>query len=217
VPRKHIIGQPPRRLRDDLDRSSLASDPVNNGRAVHAPAYHEMRRNALISQGDGRTRPAYDMRRLHHAEQSVRPLLLLRITILSASVALAGCLLSARAGPASEADAAEFQRIITAQIEAFRADDAARAFDFASPGIQAKFAGPAQFMAMVQSGYAAVFRPRTFSFGSVTEEMGRPTQRVNVVGPDGESWLALYHMEQQPDGTWRIAGCVLIKAPASEA
>ena len=34
-------------------------------------------------------------------------------------------------------------------------------------------------------------------------------QPVRVTGPDGRPVLAMYHMEQQPDGGWRIAGVVL--------
>jgi hypothetical protein len=26
-------------------------------------------------------------------------------------------------------------------------------------------------------------------------------------------WLAVYNLERQPDGTWRIAGCTLLKRP----
>jgi hypothetical protein len=38
---------------------------------------------------------------------------------------------------------------------------------------------------------------------------GRLVQRVLLVGPDGVPVTALYFMEQQPDGSWKISGCVL--------
>ena len=31
-----------------------------------------------------------------------------------------------------------------------------------------------------------------------------------LVGPDGKSWVALYTLQRQPDGTWKIDGCVLL-------
>jgi hypothetical protein len=34
-----------------------------------------------------------------------------------------------------------------------------------------------------------------------------------VIGPDGQPALALYAMERQPDGSWRIAGCTLTRPP----
>jgi hypothetical protein len=35
---------------------------------------------------------------------------------------------------------------------------------------------------------------------------------VLLVGPDGKPVMALYAMERQPDGSWRIDGCMLGKA-----
>ena len=127
-----------------------------------------------------------------------------------AGIATAGCILFGsvaigQSGP--EANAAEFQRIISTQIEAFRSDDGERAFGFASPGIRKKFGTVENFMAMVKSGYSPVYRPRSVKFGAVTREFaGRPTQRVILVDQQGRIWIALYAFEQQPDGSWRIAG-----------
>ena len=39
---------------------------------------------------------------------------------------------------------------------------------------------------------------------------GQPTQAVLLVGPDGVPVLALYPMQQQPDGSWKTAGCYLV-------
>ena len=36
---------------------------------------------------------------------------------------------------------------------------------------------------------------------------------VYVVGPDGKPALAVYEMQRQPDGSWRINGCWLTPAP----
>src|SRR5690242_13491126 len=56
----------------------------------------------------------------------------------------------------SSADRAHFQEVISRQISAFKADDGAAAFGFASPDLQAKFGNAAVFMEMVRSGYAPV-------------------------------------------------------------
>ena len=42
---------------------------------------------------------------------------------------------------------------------------------------------------------------------------GRLVQRVYMVGPDGIAVLADYEMQRQPDGSWRINGCSIAKAP----
>ena len=118
----------------------------------------------------------------------------------------------------SATDKAEFQRIITAQITAFRADDGLAAYGFAAPVVQNIFPTPEIFMTMVKQGYRPVYRPRSFNFTeALIDPMGRPSQKMTVVGPDGKSYIALYSMEKQPDGTWRIAGCTLLEIPGLDA
>lgn len=125
---------------------------------------------------------------------------------------------AALADPISATDRAEFQRIITAQITAFRADDGLAAYDFAAPVVQKLFATPEIFMAMVKQGYRPVYRPESFTFTeTLLDPMGRPSQKMKVVGPDGKTYIALYTMEKQPDGTWRIAGCTLLEIPGVDA
>jgi Domain of unknown function (DUF4864) len=41
---------------------------------------------------------------------------------------------------------------------------------------------------------------------------GKIAQRVHIIDADGEAWEALYTLEQQPDGSVKITGCVLLKA-----
>lgn len=103
-----------------------------------------------------------------------------------------------------------FQAVISAQVEAFRRDDWTAAFSYASPGIRARLLDPDAFRRMVMQGYRPVARPQVFEFEAPTVVDGRPTQPVFVVGPDGTAHRALYFMEQQPDGSWRIGGCVLL-------
>jgi hypothetical protein len=117
-----------------------------------------------------------------------------------------------------DVEAREFQRIITAQIEAFRADDSAAAYSYAAPGIQRQFPTPEIFMDMVRDGYQPVYRPRSFTFGKVTDEnLGRPTQRVTIIDDNGKAWVALYAFEKQADGSWKIIGCVLVESAGGEA
>jgi Domain of unknown function (DUF4864) len=66
----------------------------------------------------------------------------------------------------------------------------------------------------VRKGYPQVYRPQSFRFGVAgPDAAGRPTQRVTIVGPDGQTYEAIYTMERQPDGAWQINGCMLVKAP----
>jgi Domain of unknown function (DUF4864) len=122
-------------------------------------------------------------------------------------------LLIGLAAPACAAnDVATAQGVITSQVEAFGRDDAATAYSYAAPGIQGMFPQPDIFLSMVQRNYAPVYRHKSFEFGEARAADGRIAQRVNIIDADGEAWEALYTLEQQPDGSLKIIGCVLIKA-----
>ncbi|MDT7953666.1 MAG: DUF4864 domain-containing protein [Acetobacteraceae bacterium] len=114
-------------------------------------------------------------------------------------------------GGVSGADRGAIETVITSQLEAFRQDEGAAAFGFASPKIQGLFGDAPHFMAMVKRAYPPVYRPRSFTFGTVESVEDRVVQRVTLVGPDGAPAEALYTMEREPDGTWRIDGCVLTR------
>jgi Domain of unknown function (DUF4864) len=114
------------------------------------------------------------------------------------------------------ADARAVRAVIEAQLEAFRRDDAPRAFSYAAPGIRDSFGTPEKFMAMVREQYAVVYRPRSVSFEEpviVGEDLVQP---VRMTDGSGHAWMAIYPMAKQPDGTWRINGCHLARLPARE-
>ncbi len=111
----------------------------------------------------------------------------------------------------SAADRAGIQAVITGQIDAFRHDDADAAFAAAAPNIQSRFGTPERFLGIVRKLYQPVYRPRVFAFGDLVTEDDEVIQKVEVIGPDGVHQTALYSMVKQPDGTWHIAGCTLLK------
>jgi hypothetical protein len=126
--------------------------------------------------------------------------------------------MTSRAEDVTAADTAAIQSVIAQQIEDFRADDGAGAFSFASPTIRQVFATPENFMSMVQRSYAPVYRPRHLSFGRIEADApGGPAQHVIIVGPDGKTYDAVYSMQRQPDGTWKINGCALVELPGLAA
>lgn len=107
------------------------------------------------------------------------------------------------------ADAAAIRSVIERQLEAFQRDDGATAFTFASPYLQGMFGTPEAFMAMVKGGYQPVYRPRGHEFATLVKGESGPVQKVLFTDADGRVVLALYSMERQPDGSWRISGCSL--------
>jgi len=122
-------------------------------------------------------------------------------------------LLFALASPARAGDEiAAAQSVIRSQVEAFSHDDAAAAYSYAAPAIHEMFPQADLFMFMVQHNYAPVYRHRSFEFGEATVEGGRVAQHARIVDENGETWEALYTLEQQPDGSFKIIGCVLLKS-----
>ncbi|HTP97096.1 MAG TPA: DUF4864 domain-containing protein [Burkholderiales bacterium] len=101
------------------------------------------------------------------------------------------------------------REVISRQLDAFRRDDEAEAFSYASPGIRRLFGDARSFMLMVREGYAAVYRPRAVKFLEPAVIDGKPIQAVQVIAPDGRIVVALYSMQRQPDGSWKIDGCQL--------
>jgi Domain of unknown function (DUF4864) len=114
---------------------------------------------------------------------------------------------------ADEAAETDAQMTIQNQIQAFRAGDDARAYSYAAPNIAQFFPTVDSFMAMVKNGYAPVWNPQNFEFGK-SKEVGsdQVLQEVEVIAKDGSFWKALYTLNRQPDGSWKINGVQLLKA-----
>jgi len=67
------------------------------------------------------------------------------------------------------------------------------------------------FMAMVRKGFMPVYRPRSVQFDRLVAGADGLIQIVRLIGPDGEPVTALYSMELDADGNWRISGCQLVQ------
>ncbi len=143
--------------------------------------------------------------------------------------ALAGILVAARPWPCAHAqthpsdptlpaaDWSAIRRTIDDQRKALKSGDARKAFSFASPGIRAQFGTPETFLAMVRNGYGALIGARYAEFleGAVID--GAVIQPLRLIAPDNSVLVALYTMEKQKDGRWRIAGCVLAPSTVQAA
>lgn len=122
-------------------------------------------------------------------------------------IALLISIIAARAG---DAEVKAAQTTIDGQIRAFLADDPQTAYGYAAPNVHRFFPTVDLFMGMVTGGYMPVYRPKSYAFGKV-EQTGPTsiTQQVLIVGPDGKDYEAVYTLELQPDGVFRITGVSL--------
>lgn len=117
----------------------------------------------------------------------------------------------------SEADRTAIRGVIQAQMDAFARDDAPAAFGFATTALQTQFGSPSRFLALVREAYAPVYRPGSVWFGALKSSDGTPVQMVHLTDSKGASVLAIYFMERQKDGGWRIAGCRLLQDPGLDS
>ena len=135
---------------------------------------------------------------------------------LRALVLAAAPLLASAQAPLSAADARAVREVIEAQLDAFRQDDAQRAFSYATAGIREQFRTPENFMEMVRTSYAVVYRPKTVKFEAPEVIDDEVIQPVRLTDADGRAWIAVYPMQREPDGAWRINGCQLARLSGQE-
>lgn len=133
--------------------------------------------------------------------------------VLSFAVLVMLSLPAQASGDLDDADATAIRGVIENQLDAFLRDDGNEAFSYASPAIQQKFRTVDVFMQMVRMGYPAVYRSAQTDFQNPRMVGEVVIQEVIVTGQDGIDKLAVYTMERQDDGSWRINGCSLFDVP----
>ena len=114
-------------------------------------------------------------------------------------------------------EAQALRAVIEAQLDAFRHDDAERAFSYATDNIHRRYRTAERFMDMVRSEYAVVYRPSTVQFDEPAVLDDVVLQPVRMTDTLGRAWLALYPMVRSADGVWRINGCRLVQLPGKMA
>jgi len=134
-----------------------------------------------------------------------------RGALLATALALALCVwpsaASAQQPKLRASDWKAMQAVITAQRAAFLAGDGDRAFGYATPAIRAQFGDPATFLEIVRSGYAPLLTARYVEFLQSAVIDGAIVMPLRLIDADNTVRVALYIMEGQPGGSWRIAGC----------
>ena len=132
---------------------------------------------------------------------------MLKKLVLSAALVLAA------SGAFAEERIEAIPGVIQNQIEAFRADDFATAFTFASPTIKRLFGDSENFGRMVRQGYPMVWRPAEVQFLGQETRGGAVYQNVLIVDGNGVPHGLEYMMIETPDG-WQINGVRFVAPPA---
>ena len=110
-----------------------------------------------------------------------------------------------------DALAVKARAVVQAQLDAFAADDARRAFLLASPGARRHLGSPDNFINLVRKRYAVVYRPASVAFLKPQLIDGVVVLGVQMTDTQGAAWLATYTLERQPDGLFLIEGCELVE------
>ena len=126
-------------------------------------------------------------------------------TVVLATVLVVGVTFGA------QAQDVEIRGTISQQFEAFKADDFATAFTFATPTLQQFFQNPQNFGQMVTKGYPMVWRPATVDYLELREADGSFFQKVQITDENGWFHILEYRMMQTPEG-WRISGVQILDA-----
>ena len=125
---------------------------------------------------------------------------------------LALLLVIAPAAAQDDPVAADWQAVITGQVEAFRTHDAPAALSFAGAGFRQNFPDPADFEQAIRNwGYAAIMDSRSHSFGPYRQVSDSVVlQAVTFTGPDSVLYEAIYQLDREPGG-WRVGGVQLVR------
>jgi hypothetical protein len=107
-----------------------------------------------------------------------------------------------------------WQDVITSQVEAFRARDAAAAFSYAAETFHQTFATPQDFfLVIVSSGYAPIMDSKSHSFGEYKQFRADLVQQlVTFVGTDQKLYQSIYELALEPEG-WRVTAVQLVQTP----
>jgi len=140
-----------------------------------------------------------------------------RPLILAGFVACIAGLLAAQAQATSTlnpSDRIAIRATVQAQLKAIHANDADGAFAYATVELQRKVGSPYAFMQMIRESYEPVYQPRAVFFQDAHLMEGVVTQHVLFMDQNGAPVKALYSMQRQSDGTWRINGFMLYRGGA---
>lgn len=131
-------------------------------------------------------------------------------------VALCALVGAATAQPTAD-DWTEIKRVIAAQRDALVRGEKDEAFSFATPAIRKRYGDAEAFMRMVRESYHALLEARYVEFLEGAVIAGDVVQPLRLVLPDGTVLVAIYGMQRETDGRWRISACVIAPSTVRSA
>lgn len=109
------------------------------------------------------------------------------------------------------ADALAIHSVVQSQLDAFAADDASTAFELATSSARTLLGSPEQFLQLIKDQYPPVYRNRGALFSTPEMIDGHALLMVRLTAGDNVVWIAIYEMQQESDGNWKVDGCNLFE------
>ena len=111
--------------------------------------------------------------------------------------------------PGDEKGHEELVTVVSAQLEAFRRNDFAKAYTFAAAGIREKF-DAAAFEKMVKEQYPVIANSKSAKFGAATEN-GEEAMLIVTIRGAGKQAGQFRYLFVREKSNWKISGVVDLK------
>lgn len=109
------------------------------------------------------------------------------------------------------ADAIAIREAVESQLQALSHDDAAKAFELATPKQRLMIGSAAKFLDIIKENYPPIYRYESAIFFRAEVVEGDPIQIVRLADDEGKVWIAVFRMQQVEDSSWKIDGCFLFE------
>ena len=115
------------------------------------------------------------------------------------------------AGEVSREDRLAIRAVVQSQLEALAQDNAEAAFALATADSRNRLGNSDIFLQIIKQRFTPIYRHQLAIFSIPEIIAGRMVQVVRLTDKESAVWLAVYQMQKESDGTWKIAGCRLIE------
>lgn len=109
------------------------------------------------------------------------------------------------------ADAIAIHEVVQSQLDALAKDDAASAFELATPEKRMQIGSADNFLRLIKEQYNPIYRYQRVMFSRPEVVDGDAIQIVRVTDGASKVWLAIFWMQQEEDSSWKIDGCQLLE------
>jgi len=118
---------------------------------------------------------------------------------------------AAAADDLTSTDATAIHETVQSQLEALSNDDAAGAFELATPEKRLLIGSPDNFLRLIKEQYNPLYHYQRVLFSNPQIIDGDAVQLVRVTDDASHVWLAIFWMQQGEDKSWKIDGCQLLQ------